>query len=142
MPIRAMLIPAVYALAMERQHIASGSPWEEQVGYSRAVRVGNAIHVTGTIGTDASGALLSPNDAYQQSMDAFDIIERALQEAGAAFEHIIRTRIYITSLDHAEDVGRAHRERLGHVRPCCTMVAVHALFADALVEIEVDAVLG
>ena len=126
---------------MDRQRIASGSPWEELVGYSRAIRVGNTIHVTGTIGTDSTGALLAPGDAYQQTMDAFDIIERALHEAGATLEHVVRTRIYVTSLEHADDVGRAHRERIGHVRPCCTMVAVHALFAEAMVEIEVDAML-
>ena len=127
---------------MERRHISSSSPWEQQVGYSRAVRVGDTVHVTGTIGTDSTGALLSPADAYGQAMDAFDIIERALQEAGATMEHVVRTRMYITDLEHADAVGRAHHERLGDVRPCATMIAVQALFADAWVEIEADAVIG
>ena len=126
---------------MERRHISSGSPWETEVGYSRAVRIGDTVYVTGTIGTDSTGTLLSPNDAYAQAMDAFDIIERALHEAGATMQHVVRTRMYITSLDHAGDVGRAHRERLGTVRPCATMVAVNALFAEAWVEIEADAVI-
>ena len=142
MPMITSCISAVYALGMERMHINSGSPWEEQVGYSRAIRVGQTIYVTGTIGTDATGTLRSPGDAYAQTMDAFDIIERALNDAGATMDDLVRTRMYITGLEHADEVGRAHRERLGHVRPCATMVAVKALFADAWVEIEADAVIG
>ena len=126
---------------MARQNISSGTPWEDQVGYSRAVRVGDRIFVTGTIGADAQGVLLSPGDPYAQAIDALDKIEQAITDAGGCLDDIVRTRIYITDMEHADQVGRAHGERLGDIRPCCTMVVVKCLFAEALVEIEADAVL-
>ena len=126
---------------MSRRNISSGTPWEDQVGYSRAVRVGDRIFVTGTLGADAQGTILSPGDPYRQAMDALDKIEQAMIDAGGCLEDIVRTRIYISDMDHAGEVGRAHGERLGDIRPCCTMVVVKCLFAEALVEIEADAVL-
>ena len=126
---------------MARRNITSGTPWEDQVGYSRAVRVGDHIFVTGTLGADETGTILAPGDAYRQALDAFGKIELAIVDAGGSMDDIVRTRIYITDLEHAGDVGRAHNERLGRIKPCCTMVVVKALFADALVEIEADAVL-
>ncbi|MEE3001142.1 MAG: RidA family protein [Planctomycetota bacterium] len=126
---------------MTRQNISSGTPWEDQVGYSRAVRAGDRIFVTGTIGADAQGTILAPGDPYRQAMDALDKIEQAVTDAGGSLDDLVRTRIYITDMDHADEVGRAHGERLGRVKPCCTMVVVSCLFADALVEIEADAVL-
>ena len=126
---------------MTRRNISSGTPWEDQVGYSRAVRVGDHIFLTGTLGADAQGVILAPGDPYRQTMDALDKIEQALQQAGGGLEDVVRTRIYITDMDCAGDVGRAHGERLGAIKPCCTMVVVSELFAGGLVEIEADAVL-
>ncbi len=123
-----------------RQRVSTGVRWEEEVGYSRAVRAGNLIFVTGTLAVSESGELLAPDDPHQQTLIAIDRIEWALQQCGATLADVVRTRMYITSMDHAEAVGRAHRERFGTIRPCATMVQVAGLFADAAVEIEVDAV--
>lgn len=127
---------------MPRTNIDSGTPWEELVGYSRAVRVGNQVFVTGTIAADEQGLIVAPGDAYQQAVYIIRKIEQALGEAGAGLEHVVRTRMYLLSLDHADEVGRAHREAFESIRPCATMLAVADLFTDeALVEIEVDAVI-
>ena len=120
---------------MARQNITSGNPFEPVFGYSRAVRIGNQIHVAGTT---ADGA-----DAYEQSKNALTIIARALVEAGASFEHVVRTVIYVTDMNaHMDGVTRAHGEVFGNIRPASTLVAVTALVRPELVvEIEAYAIL-
>lgn len=130
------------AESSERQRVSTGVRWEEEVGYSRAVRAGNLVFVTGTIAVSEAGELLAPGDPYRQMLIAIDRIEWALAQCGATLDDVVRTRMYITSMADAEQIGRAHRERFGLVRPTATMVQVAGLFADAAVEIEVDAVLG
>jgi enamine deaminase RidA (YjgF/YER057c/UK114 family) len=125
-----------------RQVIGSGTPWEEQVGDSRAVRVGPLVFVSGTLGTDARGELADRFDPYLQSVAALEKIKAALLEAGATLDDVVRTRMFVTDISHLESVGAAHRRFFGDVRPCATMVEVVGLaLPDALVEIEVDAVI-
>ncbi len=124
-----------------RQNISSGAKWEPLVGYSRAVRIGNTIAVSGTVGVAADGSI-SP-DAYQQARRALEIIARALQSAGAAMTDVIRTRMFLTDMKHFQDVARAHGEVFGTIRPATSAVAVAGLVDPAfLVEIEADAVIS
>ena len=127
----------------ERQRIASGTIWEEQVGYSRAVRVGNLVFVSGTTATDDDGNLVGPGDPEAQARYIIEKIGRALAAAGASLADVVRTRIYVTRADDWEAVGCAHGHYFAAIRPANTLVEVSALVGDGyLVEIDADAVIA
>ena len=127
---------------MSRQLISSGTPWEASVGYSRAVRVGNQIFVSGTTASDQAGQTVSVGDAYGQTQFILRKIESALKEAGAGLTDVVRTRIFVTEISRWEEIGKAHGEVFATIRPVATMVEVKDLInPDHLVEIEVDAVI-
>jgi len=126
---------------MPRQNIASGAPWESIVGYSRAVRIGNHIAVTGTIAVDEQGAIVGAGDPKAQTTAAIRIIEKALNQAWASLNDVIRTRMFVTDIEHWQAIGEGHRECFSDIRPATTMVQVARLITDeALVEIEADAI--
>ncbi len=128
---------------MERHRIASGAPWEAIVGYSRAVRIGDQVHVSGTTGVGPDGKVVAPGDAGAQTRRALEIVREALERAGAGLQDVVRTRIFVTDISRWEEIGRAHGEVFGEIRPACTMVEVRRLVdPDMLVEIEADAVVG
>ncbi|MEJ2298874.1 MAG: RidA family protein [Woeseiaceae bacterium] len=127
-------------MSIKRISITSGAPWEERVGYCRAVRVGPHITVSGTAPVAPDGSVHAAGDAYAQAKRCIEIIEAALQQAGAGLEHVVRTRMFVTDISQWEDIGRAHGEAFGEVRPATSMVQVAALIdPDMLVEIEADA---
>ena len=123
-----------------RQRFASGAKWESIVGYSRAVRVGERIYVTGTTATDERGEVVAHGDHYAQAVQTLRNIERALVALGARMEHVVRTRMFVTDISHWEDYGRAHGEFFREIMPATTMVEVSRLIDPAmLIEIEADA---
>jgi len=128
---------------VERTRVGSGAGWEEAVGYSRAVRVGPWVSVAGTTAALPGGGVVGPGDPGEQAREALRRIAAALEQVGAGLDDVIRTRVYVTDVDRWEEVGRAHREVLGEVRPACTLVEVSRLVApELLVEVEADAVVG
>ncbi len=127
---------------MTRQLISSGGPFEDVAGYSRAVRTGAHVYVSGTTSAQPDGTVFGDNDIYLQAKRCFEIIEKALAEAGATMEHVVRTRMFVTDISRWEDVAKAHHEFFKWVKPAATMVQVTALIDPRmLIEIEADAVI-
>ncbi len=124
----------------KREQVSSGTKWEPFVGYSRAVRVGDRVYVSGTTATDERGEIVGSGDAYAQTLQTIRNIERALRQFGAGLETVVRTRMFVTDISRWEEYGRAHGELFGEVRPATSMLEVKSLIdARMLVEIEADA---
>jgi enamine deaminase RidA (YjgF/YER057c/UK114 family) len=127
-------------MPQDRQNISSGAKWEDIVGYSRAVRVGTRVYVTGTTAIDERGNIVGVDDGYAQAVQAIRNIEKALKQAGATLANVVRTRMFVTDITRWQEYGRAHREFFGDIRPCTSMIEVRGLIdAQMLIEIEADA---
>lgn len=126
-----------------RTNYSSGAVWEDVVGYSRAVRVGNHVEVSGTVAADENGNVIGRDDAYQQTICILQKIDKALQDAGASLTDVVRTRMFVTDISRFEEYGRAHGEVFGIIRPCTSMIEVKGLVApEYLIEIEVVAIIA
>ncbi|HMU59662.1 MAG TPA: RidA family protein [Chitinophagaceae bacterium] len=127
---------------MQRTNYSSGAKWEELVGYSRAVKVGNIVEVTGTVAVDENNNLIGGNSAYGQTKYILQKIERVLRQAGASLKDVVRTRIFVTDISRWEEYGKAHGEFFGNIKPCTSMIEVKGLIsAEYLVEIEATAII-
>lgn len=125
-----------------RTNYSSGAKWEDIVGYSRAVRVGNIIEVSGTVASDEKGEVVGKNDAYRQTQFAIGKIRQVLEEAGASLEHVVRTRLFVADISRWDEYGKAHQEYFADIKPCCSMIEIRSLISpDYLVEIEATAII-
>jgi enamine deaminase RidA (YjgF/YER057c/UK114 family) len=125
-----------------RTNYSSGAIWENKVGYSRAVKVGNHIEVSGTVASNENGEVVGKNDPYEQTRFILRKIEKALQQAGASLEDVVRTRMFVTDISRFDEYGKAHGEVFGSIKPCTSMLEVNALVTpDYLIEIEVTAII-
>jgi len=128
---------------MERTNYSSGAKWEDIVGYSRAVKVGNIIEVTGTVAIDENNLLVGKDDAYGQAKFIIEKIERVLQQAGSSLRDVVRTRMFVTDISRWEEYGKAHGEFFSTIKPCTSMIEVSGLIApEYLIEIEATAILA
>jgi enamine deaminase RidA (YjgF/YER057c/UK114 family) len=127
---------------MERKNISTGSPWERIAGYSRAVRMGPFVYVSGTTAFDENGELVGEGDPYAQTVHILNTIEASLKQAGASITDVVRTRVYVANFEHWREVSRAHAERFENIRPANTLIQAGALVPGRLVEIEVDAIVS
>ena len=126
---------------MNRKNISSGAKWESEVGYSRAVKVGSHIYISGTTAIDENGQVVGVGDAYAQTVQIIKIIEKSLTEAGASLKNVVRTRMFVTNIDDWREIGKAHGEFFREIKPATTMIEVNRLIEEEiLVEIEAEAI--